>query len=154
MWTIWIFLFAICGALHGAVHITSDIGCGQSTEGFGAKGQIVSLQFSIDQQQDVKLVDTNNSFVPNLKVKDSRNQYIDGGLTTECDRKDCEGTMFTMKGMPRGVYTVEMIVDEDGDFRLDMMCSIDDQEGMDVFEGTVSVLQCPFCPRDFGLQGI
>lgn len=137
MCTSWIFLFAICGVLHGAVHITSDIGCDQSTEGFGAKGQIVSFQFAIDQKQDVQLVDTNNSFVPILKVKDSNNRYIDGAFTTDCDRKECEGTVFTMKRVAREVYIVEMIVDDDGDFKVDMVCSIDDQKRVDVSQGTV-----------------
>ena len=137
MCTSWIFLFAICGVLHGAVHITSDIGCGQSTEGFGAKGQIVSFQFAIDQQQDVQLVDTNNSFVPILKVKDSQNRYIDGAFTTDCDQKECEGTVFTMKAVPRGVYTVEMIAKDNGDFKVDMMCTINDHDRVDVFRGIV-----------------
>ena len=137
MWSLWIYLFATCGVLHGAVHITSDIGCGQKFEGIASKGQIVSFQFTIDQQQDFQLVDTNNSFVPILKVKDTENRYIDSGFTTKCDQKECEGTIFTMKAVPRGVYTVEMIVDEDGNFQLDMICSIDRNDGMDVAEGTV-----------------
>ena len=57
-----------------------------------------------------------------------------------------------MKAVPRGVYTVEMIVDEDGDFKVDMMCSIDGHDEVDLSEGTV--LRFLFCPRDFDSKGI
>ena len=45
--------------------------------------------------------------------------------------------IFTMKTVPRGVYTVEMIVDKDGDFKVDMVCTIHDHDEVDVSEGTV-----------------
>ena len=131
----------ICGALHGAVHSAPDIGCGQSTIGSASKGQIISFQFTIDQPRDVQLVDTNNSFVPILKVKDSENRYIDNVFTKDCDQRDCEGTVFTMKAVPRGVYTVEMIVDEYGDFKVDMLCPIDHHNGgVGVPEGNILYL--------------
>ena len=139
MWTIWILLSVICGALHGAVHTASHIECGQSTVGIVFKGQIVSFEFTMEQQEDVQFVDTNNSFVPILKIKDSDNRYIDGGFTTNFEQKDCEGTVFTVTALPRGVYTVQMIAEDDGDFKVDMMCSIDDRGGMALFQGTQSI---------------
>ena len=43
--------------------------------------------------------------------------------------------------MPRGVYIVEIIVVEDGDFKVDMMCTINDHDRVDVFRGIVLWMQ-------------
>ena len=131
----WLFLFAIFGTLHGAI---PDIECGQNTVAIAPKGEIVYFRLINDQYQDVSL-ESNSSLISEyvLKIKDSEGQYIESAMPTQCDQKECNGTVFTMKALPRGVYTVEMPVDEDGgDFEVNMKCRIDGHHGFNEFEGT------------------
>ena len=97
-----------------------------------------------DQHQDVSLKANTSSvsgFV--LRIKDSEGRYIQSAMTTQCDEEECNGNVFTMKALPRGVYTVEMTVDEDGgDFKMDIICSIDEHNGLGEFEGIVH-RECP-----------
>ena len=101
-----------------------DIECGQSIVDIASAKQLISLRFANDYERDISLIDSNSTFIPVLKIKDSEGLYIDSISATNCVKKECDGKMYTMKAMPRGVYTVEMIPnDEGGEFKVDMMCS-------------------------------
>ena len=135
MWFLWLYLSAIFGTLHGAI---PDIGCGQSTVSIAPEGEIVSFRLINNQHQDVFLK-TNTTLVSGsvVKIKDSKGRYIKSVITTQCDEEECHETVFTMQVLPRGVYTVEMIVGEyGGDFKVDMMCTPNGTDKWNAFEGT------------------
>ena len=136
MWTVWICLAAIFVVLRGDSPTVPHIECGKSAMGIVSKGQIISLQFTIDQQQDIQLMDVNHSFAAILNIKDSENRYIDNTFTKTCDQKKCEGMVFTVKSVSRGTYTVGMIPEGNGGyFKLDMLCPIGGNEGVGLSAG-------------------
>ena len=116
----------------------SDIKCGQSTVGTALKGQIVTIHLTNDHEQDIFFVDTNSTFVPVLNIKDSAGRYIESAFAVDCDETKCDGKVFTMKGLSRGQYIIEMIPDgEGGQYKVDVMCSSDDHDDYEIgeFEG-------------------
>ena len=142
MWFLWIYLSAIFGILEGAI---PDIGCGQHAVGIAPKGEIVYFRLINNQHQHVSLK-LNTSLVSGsvLKIRDSEGRYIESAISTHCDGDDCNGNVFTMKALPRGVYTAEMIVDEKSeDYEVDMMCSPNGIDPLDVFQGIVYFIYIP-----------
>ena len=135
MWFLLLYLSAIFGSSYSAI---PDIECGQSTVSIPRKGEVVYFRLINNQYQDVSLK-TNSSLMSGyvLKIKDSEGRHIQSAIPSPCDEKECNGKVFTMRALPRGVYTVEMPVDRDGgDFEVNMKCSIDAHHGFHDFEGT------------------
>ena len=135
IWIFCIYVSTIFGVLHGAI---PDIECGQSIVGTAVKGQIVTIHLTKHHEQDIFLADTNSTFVPVLNIKDSAGRYVESGFAVDCDGMKCDGKVFTMKGISRGQYIIEMIPDgEGGEYEVDVMCSSDDHDAyeMDKFEG-------------------
>ena len=123
MWTLWLYISAIFAVSYGTI---LDIECGTSIVDIASAEQPVSLRFTNDYERDISLIDSNSAFIPVLKIKDSEGLYIDSISATDCVEKECDGKVYTMKAVQRGVYTVEMIPnDEGGEFKVDMMCSGD-----------------------------
>ena len=119
-------------APRGAV---SDIECGQNTVGIALKGQIVTIHLINDHEQDIIFVDTNSTFVPVLSIKDSAGRYIESAFAADCDEMKCDGKVFTMKGLSRGQYIIEMTPDGDGGaYKVDVICSSDDHNVHDASE--------------------
>ena len=111
MWFLCLYLSAIFGSSYSVI---PDIECGQSTVSIARKGEIVYFRLINNQYQDVSLK-TNSSFMSGyvLKIKDSEGRHIQSTISSQCDQKECNGTVFTMQALPRGVYTVELPVEED-----------------------------------------
>ena len=102
------------------------IDCGQSVNGIVAGDETIYFQFINDKNRDVTFVDTKNSFVSTVTIKDSEGRYIDSGYTTNCNGRDCDGNANMLKALLSGLYTVEMTASKDGgEFKVDMMCSTD-----------------------------
>ena len=130
----WLSIFALFLCVHGA---TVDMDCGQTTKGTVPDAHILSFQFTNTQKQDIRIVDTNNTFVPVLKIKDSAGRYLESTNVTECGEQQCHGKVFTMKALLRGAYTVEMTASKNGgEFNVQMMCSNEPSTEMDEIEGT------------------
>ena len=101
-----------------------DAGCGQSFSGFVTNGKSVSFQLSDSHEQGISLIDTNNTFVPVVMVKDSEGRYIDNVLAADCTEKKCQGKIFTMKELPREAHILELIPDGNGGaFQVDVLCT-------------------------------
>ena len=110
-----------------------DIECGRSTVGSVKKDDTVSFQFAVDEQQDVVLMDWNNTFIPRASFKDFAGRNLYSVSATDCGEDDCVGTVFSVKAVTAGRYTMEMVPDgKGGMFKVDMMCSAVsmDEKGM------------------------
>ena len=124
MRTVYFYIFTLFVATKCAAISAVDIDCGQSYSGIATNGQSVSFQFANAHEEDISLIDTNNTFVPVVMVKNSEGRYIDSVFATDCNIKECDGKMFTIKALSREAHILEMIPDGNGGaFQVDVLCT-------------------------------
>ena len=104
---------------------TIDIQCGESIKDIASAEEPISLRFKIkDYEQDISLIDSIVTFIPVLKIKDSKGSYAKKVTATDCVKHECDGQIYAMTAVPLGSYTVDMIPnDKGGTFKVAMVCS-------------------------------
>ena len=113
---------------------TMDVFCEDISSGFIIGNETISFRFNVDHQQDVSFVDTDNTFFPILKLKDSVGRYVANEIATDCNEWECDGMSFTIKSLSRGMYTVQLLPVPNGgnatNFKVNMICSNGSSSGI------------------------
>jgi len=118
---LWLIVSTIFVELHGA---TMDIECGQSVVDMVESDETVSFQFVIDEEQHVLLIDTNNTFVSTVTIRDDAGNGQD---------VSAEESWSDPHPLSAGTYSVEMTADgKDGMFKMEMVCFTEDLSEFDV----------------------
>ena len=111
-----------------------DVFCDGTSSGFIIGNETISFRFNMDQQQDIHFVDTDYTFIPILKLKNSVDRYVANEIAADCNEWECDGMSFTIKSLSRGMYTVQLLPVPNGgnatNFRVNMICSNGSSSGI------------------------
>ena len=71
-----------------------DMFCDDTSSGFLIGNETISFRFNVDEQQDIHFVDTDYTFIPILKLKNSVGRYVANEIAADCNEWECDGMSF------------------------------------------------------------